>query len=201
MEVAKLVLQYIQAILTWPVTALILGLIFTYLFRKPISDFIDRITEGEGYGVRVKAKGSTGQSIEVKDGPQPPAPQGKLLEFIKENPEAILENYMRTYNSYWFERAYNLIYGSQIDLLEHLYSKADQGEKYTNLTIFYDRFINQSKLITTQMADYLNFLQKARFVEYIGEENNLAIKITPYGINFINYIKGQYPVSYKNKLF
>ena len=66
---------------------------------------------------------------------------------------------------------------------------------------FYNEFVKRSKLVSTQMADYIGFLEDGRFIEFVGEGSELNVKITPHGINFLSYIKGQYPVTYKYRLF
>jgi len=100
---------------------------------------------------------------------------------------------------YWFERTFNIIYGTQIDLLEYLSAKGTDGDRYVNLLVFYNEFVKRSGLASTQMADYLGYLHSMRFVEYRGEGSDLIVKITPYGVNFLSYIKGQYPSTYKYK--
>ena len=74
-----------------------------------------------------------------------------------------------------------------------------RGQLY-NLFQFYADFIVRSNLTLTQMADYIGFLREARFVEQVGSDTDLRIRITPYGLDFLSYIKGQYP-AYKLKVW
>lgn len=116
-----------------------------------------------------------------------------MEKYIRENPKQVAQEYIKTFNAYYFERAYNLIYGTQISLLEHLSQKGDQGDSYVNLFRFYNEFLSRSNLTSTQMADYIGFLRDAKFVEQFGSDNDFRIRISPYGIDFLSYIKGQYP--------
>ncbi len=200
MEIAKLVLDYLKAFLCWPVAALILGILFLHNFKDAISDFFRRIVRGEAYGVRVEATSPSEQRKEAKE-IEPILTETELERYISENPKQVLTDYKRVYNSYWFERGYNLIFGTQLDLLEYLIGKGSEGENYVNLTSFHNEFLKRSKTQTYQFADYLGFLRDMNFVEYVGEGADLSLRISPYGVDFLSYIKGQYPSAYKFKPF
>jgi hypothetical protein len=206
MLVAEMVLRYLQALLAWPPVVLVLGIVALKMFREPLADFFRRLTEGEAYGVRVKATTPAEQRKEIKEveeasGPPKLQSAEDVERYIRDNPKAVMEELARTSNSFRFEKTYNLIYGTQIDLLEHLTTKGDEGESYTNLARFYNEFVRRSGLQTTQMADYLGFLKEAGLAEYVGYEPNLRLRITPFGLNFLSYIKGQYAASYRLKPF
>ena len=51
------------------------------------------------------------------------------------------------------------------------------------------------------MADYLGFLVDVGFVEHVGQGHDINTKITPYGVDFLSYIKTQYPLAYKHIAF
>lgn len=199
MEEAKMILAYLQVLLSWPVITLILGLVFIKLFKESISDFFKRIVKGEAYGVRLEASHPMEQKKETKEAghPQP----DEFEKYIRENPKAVLTEYLRVFNGYRFERACNIIYGTQVDLLEYLSTKGTDGEKYVNLNQFYNEFLKRSNVATTQMADYIGFLKEMQFIEYLESSNDITVRITPLGINFLSYIKVQYPTSYKYKPF
>ena len=195
MEAAKIILDYIRVIFNWPLVILILG----FAFRGAIGDFFKRLVKGRGYGIELEASVPIEQRKEVKES-IPRQPEDAIEKYIHDNPKEVKKEYLRAFNGYWFERAYNLIYGTQILLLEHLASKSDKGDKYINLTSFYTTFLQKSAL-NTQMADYLGFLVDMGFIEHVGQGNNLITKITPYGLDFLSYIKTQYPLAYKYRVF
>jgi len=195
MEIVKLVLEYFKIILSWPVITGILIIYFLRLFKWPLSNFLNRMVKSQIYGLTVEAMTLSEQRKEL------PEPKADLEKYISENPQEIIEEYNRIFRGYWFERGYNLIFGTQILLLEHLLSKGTEGDFYVNLFSFYQDFLNRSNLTTTQMADYLGFLCDMKFIDMMGEGIDLCVKITPCGTDFLSYIKGQYLYSYKYKAF
>ena len=200
MEIAKIVLDYLQTFLSWPVVSAIVIIYFLKLFKEPLSDFFRRMIKGQVYGVALEASSPSEQRKEIKEGKIPQS-QEAIEKYIQENPKEVIKEYLRILQSYWFERAYNLIYGTQISLLEHLSTKGEDGEYYVNLFSFYKEFQDRSQLFSTQMADYIGFLQDMKFIEYAGEGSNLKVKITPFGIDFLSYLKSQYSASYKFRPF
>ncbi len=200
METAEIILKYLQVILGWPVVALILGIIFLKWFKDPISDFFRRVVRGEAYGVKIEASSPSEQRKEVKEIPQPQT-HDQIEKYIKDHPKEVITEYLRLLNGYWFERAFNIIYGTQMDLLEYLSTKGTKGENYINLVSFYNEFVKRSGLASTQMADYLGFLKDMRFIEFVEENKTWSVKITAYGVDFLSYVKGQYPSSYRYRAF
>jgi len=125
----------------------------------------------------------------------PAKTKSEIEAYIKDNPQSVIIEYMELLDRYFFERTFNIIYGTQIDLLEYLSEKGEEGEKYINLVTFHKEHIRRFGK-STQMADYLGYLKKSGFIKYEVEENELNVKITPYGINFLSYIKTYYPLMY-----
>jgi len=194
---ANIVLQYIKVFLSWPFITLLIVLVF----KDAISNFLNRLVKGKGPGGwQFEAATPSEQRKEIKDTPQPQS-ENEIEKYVKENPKDVIKEYQKAINTIWFERAYNIIYGTQMALLEYLATKGTKGEKYINLTMFYNDFLKRSKFINTQIADYLGFLKDALFIDYIGSDNDITVRITPYGVNFLSYIKLQYPVAYKYKIF
>lgn len=194
MEIAKLVLDYLTVLLTWPVVVLVVLIYFLRTFKESISDFLCRVEEGEGYGIKVKATSPSDQRKEVNEiKPVSNLNDIELEGYIAENPQRAILEYRKLLKSYHWERAFNLIYGTQLDLLVHLEQKGAVGEKYINLLLFYNEFIRRSKLATTQLVDYVGFLKDSQFITIDGPESDLIVKITSYGVDFLSYIRSQYP--------
>jgi len=200
MLVVKIILEFSKVIVSWPVAVLVLGVLFMRSFKEPIADFFRRMIRGEAYGVRVEAAMPSEQKKETQETESFFTPD-QVEQYVKDNPKEVITQYQRLLNGYWFERAYNLIYGTQMKLLEHLQAKGTKGDKYVNLHPFYTEFLTQSNLQTTQFADYLAFLAEMKFIEYKGQDADLSVCITPDGINFLSYIQVQYPGSYKYRLY
>lgn len=198
MAIAELVLQYLKALFNWPLVVLILG----FTFKDVFADFFRRLIKGKGYGIEIEASTPTAQRKEAKESIHQSLPQAddEMERYIQTNPKAVKVEFIKVFNSYWFERAYNLIYGSQIKLLEYLAQKGAAGEKYENLLRFYSEFLEKSRS-GTQMADFIGFLIDMRFVEHLRNGDEITTKITPYGVDFLSYIKTQYSLVYKFRVF
>jgi len=107
---------------------------------------------------------------------------------------------MKLLKTYTFEQSFNIIYGTQIKLLEHLSKKGALGDKYSNLENFYlDFFMRTEGKTTTTREDHLGFLEGKRYIKYVGKGDERIVKITPHGNNFLSYIKEQYKFLYKYK--
>jgi len=193
----NMTLEYLKVFLSWPVVVLALGLLFLYNFKHQISNFLSRVTEGEAYGMKFKA--NSPQDSALTTDTEHVIPENDAIKWVTENPEKAIEEYNRVNNSYKWERAMNFIYGTQIDLLDALSKRGDVGELYVNLAFFLDEHQKRIGNSSYQMADYLNFLQLLGFVISEGDSNNLRIKITPYGLSFLSYIKASYADTWNKK--
>lgn len=215
-QIAELVLRYIEVFLRWPMAILALGLTAMFLFRKPISDFLSRITSAGGYGIQVSAAAPQSQSApamrpgapelaNVVEHQAPAQQQGpwmvppQAIQYVQQHPAQVIEEYLRVFNGYRYERAFNLLYGTQIDLLQYLANKGTEGEAYTNLAIFYEEFRKRANDSKYQMPDYVRFLQTLGFIEYFGEQPNFRVRITPSGLGFLSYVRSEYPLNYDKK--
>jgi hypothetical protein len=218
-EIAELVLRYLDVFLRWPLAIFALGLIAMLLFRKAISDFLSRVESAGGYGFQLKAgnpqlqlqtapeKKPEAPELAAAVEQQPPAPQQgpplvpqQAIQYVQQHPAQVVEEFLRTFNAYRFERAFNLIYGTQIALLQHLANKTMEGEAYQNLAPFYEEHRRRAPDSDYQMADFVRFLEQLGFIEYVAQEGpNFRVRITPVGLNFLSYIRTQYPLVYDKK--
>ena len=200
MNIAETVLNYIKVLLGWPVIVFILGLIFFKLFKDPICDFFKRLVKAEAYGVRVEASNQLEKLKEAKE-TLPIKTEDELKAYIRDNPDKVIELNIRLLNAFHFERTFNIIYGTQVDLLGHLSNKGDAGEKYINLAVYYNEFLKRIGSTSYQMADYIGFLKSSGYIQFVGEGSELNVKITPHGADFLPYIKTQYASMLKYKPF
>jgi len=200
MKIAEIILRYLEVFLAWPVIISIVVVIFLKWFKAPISDFIKRLVKVEAYGSRAEAIGPSEQQKGSKKD-LPTKSKSEIEMYIRDNPNLVVAEYSRLLNWYVFEHAFNIIYGTQIDLLEHLSNKGDKGESYINLVDFYYKHINRVGTYSYMMVDYLGFLKEYKFIDVEDEGSELSVKITPYGIDFLSYIKTNYSLVYKYKPF
>ena len=123
----------------------------------------------------------------------------QVIQYVQQNAARVVEEYLRVFNGYRYERAFNLIYGTQMDMLQYLATKGTGGEAYTNLAVFYEEFRKRTTDTKYQMPDYVRFLQTMGFIEYFGAEPNFRVRISPSGLGFLSYVRGEYPVIYDKR--
>jgi len=185
------VLSLLDVLLRWPLAALILGLTFMIMFQTPLRRFLERVTRGEVYGVRVEAADPTRQLEGVRETPQ--AEKAPDIErTIAERPKEALQSFLDLYRRYHYERTLNLIYGSQLALLDHLASKGTAGEAYINLLPFYNQYLQRGGNPGYQIAGYVDFLKASSMVEYFQEGSEHRVRITPGGLEFLSYLKSDH---------
>jgi len=200
MEIAEIVLSYIQVLLNWPFLGACLIFIFIIIFKKRIDDFLGRLVKGKVGAIYLEALPAK-QEKPIK-GNKIEGTKEKAIKFIVNEPEKALNEYLRIHNLYKFEKAFTNIFGTQINLLEYLTSKADEGEKLVNLHIFYENFTKKAISYTQTFNQYLFFLESWKFIQIITrKDNEKIVKITPHGLEFLAYIKNQYPTRYEHRPF
>lgn len=197
MDVARLVLDFLRVLLSWPVILGLLGVYFLIAFQEPIADVLRRFTKAAGYGVSLEAGNLSQQLQEIKETEITRPVEDDLQKYVKENPELVITRYVQTFNAYWFERSFHLIFGTQIALLEFLLERKTVGEAYVNLELYYREYVQRGGAQTFQFADYLGFLRIANFIRYEG--NPIRVYITDYGLDFISYLRAQYAPIYRSK--
>lgn len=200
MDIANVILQYLKVLFSGPIITLILVISFFVLFKDSISDFISRLIKGEAYGVKFQAGNPSEQKKEAEELPQI-KPQDELERYVKDNPKEVIKNLIEISRKFRFERIFNVIYGTQINLLIYLSTKGEPGDKYINLVSYYNDFMIRSRLYSAKIEDYFGFLHTMKLIEFFDEGSNFSVKITPEGINFLSYIKSEYSASFNYKPF
>lgn len=174
----------------WPIFLFVIIIIF----KKQISEFLKRLKTLKIFSMDVEAAIPEKQKAEEIKELLPSKEEIEKWRF-----EKIINEYIKLFNRYQFERTFNIIFGTQIDLLEHLLIKGTSGERYIELRYFYDEFIRRTSLFSYKMEEYIGFLKIMGYVEYVGEGYKMIVKITEYGRNFLSYIKEQHPRKYRYK--
>lgn len=200
MEVSNIVLQYVKIFLSWPIVVFVLVVIFIRQFKEPISSFISRLVKSEFGSFKLQTSSPEQQKKEAREIPQTQS-EDELENYVRNNPRQAIKTIIDISRNFRFERIFNIIYGSQIRLLLSLRLRGDSGDKYINLCSYYDDYINRSRLYSAKTEDYFGFLYSMKLIEYFGEIPNYSVKITPEGIDFLSYIKNEYPTTFKYKPF
>ena len=200
MKIEVLILSYLKVLLNWPFLGACLIFTFILMFKEQIRDFLSRLVRGKVGGFFVEATNPLKQeNIIEKDNIK--NPKDRAIDYMKNCPEEAFKEYVRTYNAFYFERTFNIVFGSQIDLLEYLADKNDKREKDINLYTFYNSFMIKTIPPRVTFDQYLGFLESCKFIKIIIGENEKIVEITSYGLNFLSYIKSQYPTTYKYRLY
>ena len=200
MKIEELILRYLQVLLNWPFLSACLIFTFILMFKKQIGDFLSRLVKGKVGGLFVEAANPLKQENVIEED-NIKNPKDRAIDYMKNCPEEAFREYVRTYNAYFYERTFNIIFGSQIDLLEYLANKKDKREKDINLYTFYNSFMIKTIPPRVTFDQYLGFLESCKFIKIIIEESEKIVEITSYGLNFLSYIKSQYPTTYKYRFY
>ncbi len=202
MDISTYILDILRIIFSWPPMILIVTIILLKSFKISISDLLQRMTKGTFPGFTIEASSSSAQQRGITaSSNQMVSQEEKIRQYIRDNPDAVIREYLEIASKFSYERIYNLIYGSQLALLEHLEKCGEGGELYINLNSFYYQFLQKSSLTNVQITEYLGFLVNLKLIEYFNLNSDSKVRITPYGLNFIIYIKNVYSPFYKGKPF
>jgi hypothetical protein len=224
----ELLLEYLKVLFSWPPTALIFALIFIFVFRRAIHDFLARVSEGNLFGQTFKAGPPTQQpsdpgategrlALAAEAHPQPSEaqqPQEPLppelandplapaaITYVRNNAAQTVIEYKRLLFSYNSERLFNRIYGTQIALLEFLASHPDEPVSLVRLVQFHQEHQHKAGSVEYQLRDYVNFLVSFRVVSVSGPDHAQEYKITQHGLEFLSYIKANYTPIWNQRAF
>ncbi|MBU4483163.1 MAG: hypothetical protein KKG62_03560 [Actinobacteria bacterium] len=196
MKIEEIILQCLRVVLNWPLVAIIP----IFLFKKQISDFLSRLIRGKIGNLSVEATPPKQEKVIIENNNKNP-----LIQMMKDDPENAYHEILKLYEDYFYERSFNIIYGTQINLLDHLDKKPDKSEKYNFIFIkFYFKHLGRKPKTKKPYNQYLDFLEINKFIEILNANktnNEKILKITPSGIKYLSYIKTHYPERYKNKPF
>jgi hypothetical protein len=116
-----------------------------------------------------------------------------LMSRITSERDKLLEAAQRVTKFWWFEKIWNVIYGSQIAILEHLESQPEGSVHWIDLYIrFYQRAVAVIPMpLFPQYMGFLGYL--AQFVAWdtTVDPQNPPVTLQPLGREFLQYIRTQ----------
>lgn len=218
----KILLEYLKVILSWPPIALVIAMLL--IPRGAIGDFLKRVVQGNFFGQEFKAVLPTqqtegnvtedGLTLAAKNNPQTqqetvvlPAELAnepyaqEAVNYVRNNPVETVIEYRRLSFNYNAERLFASIYGTQISLLEFLASNPETPSNLGALVQFHDDHQRRTENTNYQIRDYMNFLISQGVVKVSGEENAHQYYITEHGIQFLSYIKANYPLIWNTRMY
>lgn len=223
----QLLLEYLKVLSNWPIVTFVIIWLLTTKFRDSINGLINRLTEGIILGQTLKAApprqypeaGATEDRLtqaaagnledevtrEFKDSGSLPSelandPGAQVaVSYVKKNPEATVIEYRRVLFGYHSERLFNIIYGTQIALLEFLALRTDQMATLPLLAQFHREHQVKSGLSEYQLRDYVGFLVSYGVLIVEGPADSQEYKISQNGVEFLSYIKANYPIAWNQR--
>jgi len=191
-------------VLVWPAAIVIIGCIFMRLFRPSIEALLGRIREIGPSGLKATPN-QTQTSTDAKEMPVDELMKDFDNPLLKEREVAIsadldkrgvsteadkvrlLTRHLAVMQlSFFFEAVYQLIWGSQIYILEHL-NTIRMGDSAKNLKeLFYDDALKKypDYFANYSYENYLGFLKNTGLIM----EKNGNLLITNTGVEFLQYL-------------
>lgn len=123
------------------------------------------------------------------------------VAYVRSNPAQTVIEYKRVLFAYNAERLFSRIYGTQIALLVFLASRPHAPAPLALLAQFHDEHQQKAGSTEYQLRDYVNFLVGFGVVAVSGQENAYEYRITQHGVEFLSYIKANYPASWNQRAF
>jgi hypothetical protein len=226
----KMLLEYLKVFLSWPPVALLIAMLFVSRFRTAIDDFLKRLVEGNIFGQKftavpppqqkdnanpiedplalaaeASAQASTTGTLQT-DEQLPPELTNEpfareAINYARQHPVETVIEYRKLLFNYGAERLFARIYGTQISLLEFLKTKSGTPSSLAELMPFHDEHQRKAEDTSYQIRDYMNFLINWGVIAASGEENAHEYRIKDYGIEFLSYIKANYPLEWNKRAY
>lgn len=222
-----LLLEYLKVFLGWPPMSFAIAILVIARFRGAIDNFLTRLVEGNIFGQVFKAVPPGEQQQEAKQPPEnrlakaaeaqgvfnaPPAAQQQLppelandpraaaaLAYVQSHPVETVIEYRRLLFNFNSERLFNFIYGTQIELLQDLASHPDVPATLAQLAKFHEQHQKLAGRTDYQLRDYVNFLVAYGVVIQGGTPEEQTYRIAQHGIEFLSYIKANYPTAWNRR--
>lgn len=166
---------------------------FIYLFRNNIGNLIDEITELDIFGNKARRnKLPNQQEIPGSVKKIPEEYKGLYLEYkdktenLSKNVSTLQKELMGKNIELDFEKIYNVIFGSQLNLLDLLTTTTTIS--LTNLTNYFQRVQQKNPIFVVSnwsLTDYIRFIDISKLIESVPD----GFQITLKGRMFMLYIK------------
>lgn len=191
-ETAEVTLRYLE-VLVWPIVALIIVLLFQEELKGLVRNVVALRVPG-GFEAKISQQKPPEETPEISN----ELKKGGVAELRKTGvDESELMNRVASLQvALHFERTYNLIFGSQIRLLESLERAGPSGRTYEDVVSGYQsEGVTSIFLSSYPLKDYLGFLEVSGLVRTVDEAGRRSVEITPMGMGFLGYTRAlRYPV-------
>lgn len=130
----------------------------------------------------------------------------KQLEYVKNNPGAVVGEYRQVYFAAQAERMFNLIYLSQIQLLIYLRT-VEKAMPLSFITPIYEKHVTRVTEMAAEKKTFPNPASIEAWLEFLVSWGAIvregtppySYRITEFGSAFLDYIQREYPVAWVAK--
>ena len=209
MEIARLVLDFLKALLSPQVVTGAVIVFFLVFFKLPVVQLIGRIKSlkgpvgtgaefGEQLRTAEEVKPQLAKTHGVVAGEQltlvdaPPGPAIATPTPLPAQQAAALQA-AQTLARWWvFEKVYRGIFKSQIELLRQLERNPNHRASWSELQVFYQQGILAQGIapVTYPYQNYMNYLSNVGLIrwETPAGATEPQVTLTPLGIEFLQYL-------------
>lgn len=218
-----MLLAFVKVVLGWPPIALVIAILLTVTFRGAIEDFLKRLVSGRIMGSefnavppreqqqesKIVSEDPLAKAVEAQSGSDSASvahPQSQLppelandpqavaaVDYVRNNPVQTVVEYRRVNSFYKAEWLMNRLYGTQISLLEQMAANADEPVQLSRISWHHTQHQLLANSTSYQINDYVGFLVTSGLIAVSGTPDASLYKITQWGLEFLSYIKANFP--------
>ena len=193
-----LALEYFKVAASWPPVSVVLVLLLGKRLQAPIVSMFGRIRTWKAVGIEATLSDPAGQQLDAAK--KPAAEDADLLTQNSSDPVRARSEILRLWGLYNYERFFNVVFGTQLQLLEHLRLLGNVGCAPDDL----DKFFAAHKASggDSTAESYFKFLADTGLMDV---KNNVSggpwVKISETGLAFLDHIRRTYGASSANRMF
>lgn len=189
--------EVLKTVLSWPPIVLIILLVAVLKFQDEIRGILKSKIEARVGNASITVYQDQGANLEIAQKESATASTAP----VGANDVVPVEIYKSLLERYKWERIFNSIFGTQIDLLFLLANNNNQPISLPQTYKFYTDHQNRAKVTTYPLSDYLNFMIQFDLIAAHTNENHASYTITKFGMNFLSYIMENYKHNWNSRPF
>lgn len=125
-----------------------------------------------------------------------------FVQWMHLNPGPAFDDYIDKVLQLNYERTFNMIFGTQVQVLESLNDPTLHGPSPSAMFVpHYERHLSLTGRSDRNFNDYLAFLVARNLVQNVGTPEGPLYQIAPAGKEFLGHIKQYYPLQWNSKAY
>jgi len=169
--------------------------------NKPEKSELEKATEGDQVPENLPAAADEGVPEQLPPELQNDPSAAAAIAYVKANPAETVVEYKKAVYQWKAERLFAHAYGTQIALLEFLSGAPEIPAPQSVLRQFYDEHIRRGGRPEYDFSEYLQFLANLEAIDLSYVDNTKHATITTFGVEFLKYIKANYPGHWNQRQF